>query len=63
MAHWLSWKCGISLHTGRERVRVARKLEALPLVKERFSQGRLSYSKVRALTSLVTVPAMEAELV
>jgi len=49
-AHWLSWQCGESLHTAREKVRVARSLEDLPLIAAAFSEGRLSYSKVRAVT-------------
>ncbi len=63
MAHWLSWKCGVSLHTGRQQVRVARALESLPLVQAGFLAGRLSFSKVRALTRLVMKPELEAELV
>jgi len=53
-AHWLSWKCGDSLHTAREKVRVARRLEELPLVAAAFGQGRLSYSKVRAVPRVAT---------
>ncbi len=53
-AHWLSWKCGESLHTAREKVRVARCLEELPLVAAAFGEGRLSYSKVRAVTRVAT---------
>ncbi len=49
-AHWLSWKCGESLHTAREKVRVARALDDLPLIAESFRAGELSYSKVRAIT-------------
>lgn len=49
-AHWLNWRCGVSLRTGREQVRVARCLEHLPLVRECFLEGRVSYSKVRAVT-------------
>ena len=49
-AHWLSWRCGDSLHTARERVRVARALESLPRLRAAFGQGELSYSKVRAIT-------------
>ncbi len=63
MAHWLSCKCGVSLTTGRDHVRVARGLEALPLVRERFARGQLSYSKARALCRLVALPEMEADLV
>src|SRR4051794_30861472 len=49
-AHWLSWQCGIGLGAGREQVRVARALRGLPAVAAAFADGRLSYSKVRALT-------------
>ena len=31
-AHWLSWKCGLDLGSAREKVRVARALEVLPLI-------------------------------
>jgi len=61
-AHWLSWKCGMSLVTAREKVRVALALEQLPLVTAAFSEGRLSYSKVRAL-SRVANEFNEADLV
>jgi hypothetical protein len=53
-AHWLNWKCGISLPAGREKVRVARKLPELPLISKAMSEGRLSYSKVRAITRIAT---------
>ncbi|MDJ0395778.1 DUF222 domain-containing protein [Rhodococcus sp. G-MC3] len=49
-SHWLSWKAGVSLHTAREHVRVARALVSLPLIAEAFAHGRVSYSKVRAIT-------------
>jgi Domain of unknown function (DUF222)/HNH endonuclease len=63
MAHWLSWKCALSIRTGREHVRIARDLERLPRVVAEFAAGRLSYSKVRALTRLVVAPETEADLV
>jgi Domain of unknown function (DUF222)/HNH endonuclease len=53
-AHWLSWRCGISIHASRERVRVARALEQLPRLSEAFGTGRISYSKVRAVTRVAT---------
>jgi hypothetical protein len=53
-AHWLNWKCGISLVAGREKVRVARKLPELPLISKAMSEGRLSYSKLRAITRIAT---------
>jgi len=49
-AHWLSRKCGMTSSVARERVRVAAALAELPLIRAAFEQGRLSYSKVRALT-------------
>jgi hypothetical protein len=53
-AHWLNWKCGMSMGSARERVRVARALPALPTISEAFSKGRVSYSKVRAMTRVAT---------
>ena len=49
-AHWLNWQCGIDLGAAREKVRVARALEALPLISDAFGNGEVSYSKVRAMT-------------
>ncbi len=62
VAHWLSWHCGLDMRSAREKVRVAHALEDLPLVTEEFAAGRLSYSKVRAITRVAT-PANEEELV
>jgi hypothetical protein len=41
-AHWLNWKCGISLGAAREKVRVARALEQLPGVAAAMAAGQLS---------------------
>lgn len=60
-AHWLHWRCGLDMGAAREKVRVARALERLPLVGAAMASGELSYSKVRALTR-VACPANEAEL-
>jgi len=60
-AHWLSWRCGMSLTTAREHVRVARALRSLPATAQTFAAGRLSYSKVRAIARVAT-PHTEAEL-
>ena len=57
-AHWLNWKCGIALGAAREKVRVARSLEKLPLIDASFASGEISYSKVRAMTRVAT-PANE----
>ena len=54
-AHWLNWQCGISPGAAREKVRTARALESLPKISAAFGEGRLSYSKVRALTRGATV--------
>lgn len=61
-AHWLNWRCGISLRTARDHVRVARRLEELPLVQAKFADGELSYSKVRAISKVAT-PETEETLV
>ncbi|MCE7883444.1 MAG: DUF222 domain-containing protein, partial [Actinobacteria bacterium ATB1] len=61
-AHWLNWRCGISLVTAREQVRVGRALEDLPQIREAFGQGRLSYSKVRALVRVATAANEEVLL-
>jgi len=53
-AHWLNWKCGIGLGAAREKVRVARALETLPLINAAFASGEVSYSKVRAMTRIAT---------
>lgn len=61
-AHWLNWKCGIGLGAAREKVRVATALMALPNISEAFRNGRLSYSKVRAMTRVATPENEEALL-
>ncbi len=61
-AHWLSWRCSLGLSTAREHVRVARRLTQLPLVRESFARGELSYCKVRAITRIATAE-IEAQLV
>ncbi|MDS1112834.1 DUF222 domain-containing protein [Gordonia westfalica] len=62
LAHWLSWKAGIAPRTAHEQVRVAKALRELPVIRQHFSEGRLTYSKVRALTRVAT-PLREKELV
>ena len=60
-SHWLTLRCGISSRTAREHVKVARQLDDLPAVRTAFSEGRVSYSKVRAVCRVAT-PATEAFL-
>jgi hypothetical protein len=62
VAHWLSWHCGLDMRAAREKVRVAHALTGLPVVRGEFAAGRLSYSKVRAITRVAT-PANEEALV
>ena len=52
-AEWLAWRCGVSLSAAREKVRTAQALRSLPSIGAAFAEGRLSYSKVRALTRVV----------
>jgi len=61
-AHWLNWKCGISIGAAREKVRVAKALPKLPQISDAFSQGKISYSKVRAMTRVATRENEEALL-
>lgn len=58
-AAWVSWRCGLSLVAARDRVRVARRLQELPLVRASFARGELTYSKVRALTRIGDVSREE----
>lgn len=49
-AEWLAWSCGITPSTAREKVRTAHALRNLPAIAAAFAEGRLTYSKARALT-------------
>ena len=60
-AHWLNWKCGITLGAAREKVRVAHALEKLPKIAAAMERGELSYYKVRELTR-VAAPETEDTL-
>src|SRR5216117_1444521 len=60
-AEWLSWRVGLDPGPARERVRVARALETIPLLAGALAQGELSYAKVRALTRVAT-PETEERL-
>jgi hypothetical protein len=61
-AFWLNWHCGISVRTGQDQVRVGRALLDYPRISEALCSGRLSYSKVRAITRVVT-PETETTLI
>ena len=49
-AHWLNFKCGMGFGTAREHLRVASALPTLPKISAEFAEGKLSFSKVRAMT-------------
>ncbi len=51
-AHWLSWRAGMSLRTATEHLRVAHALQNVPEISAAFAAGRISYSKVRAITRI-----------
>jgi len=58
-AHFISWRCSIAPRAARDHVRVAHRLEELPLIRAAFAEGRLSYSKVRALVRVENVEREE----
>ncbi|HXV92864.1 MAG TPA: DUF222 domain-containing protein, partial [Pseudonocardia sp.] len=62
-AHWLSWRAGMSLRTATEHVRVAHALARLPQVRAAFAAGRISYSKVRAITRIAGPERPDSERV
>ena len=49
-AEWLAWRSDIGLSAAREQVRTAHALRSLPAISAAFAEGRLTYTKVRALT-------------
>jgi hypothetical protein len=49
-AHWLNWKCGIALGAAREKLRTAHALVGLPRIAGAMAEGKISFSKVRAMT-------------
>src|SRR5437762_1244413 len=61
-AQSLNGQSGIGKGAAREKVRVARSLEALPEISAAFASGEFSYSKVRAMTRVATA-ANESVLV
>ncbi len=62
MAGWLSWKCAMSPAAAKDHVRVARCLERLPHLADRFARGEVSYSQARAISRVATA-ATEEQLV
>ena len=60
-AEWLGWRAGLAPGAAREHVRVARALADLPKLSDAMRIGRVSYSKVRAITRVAT-PESEDDL-
>ena len=60
-AQWLSWRAGLSPGAAREHARVARALGGLPKLSDAMRRGKVSYSKVRAVTRVAT-PENEEDL-
>lgn len=53
-AHWLNVYCGIGMVAAREKVRIAHALRELPQINAAFGEGRITYSKVRAMARVAT---------
>ena len=49
-AAWLAWRCSLTPRQAREHERIGRALAELPLAREAFARGEISYAKVAALT-------------
>lgn len=62
LAQYLSWKAGVSLRAAQDHARVAQALESLPHTADALAEGRLSYSKARAITRMAT-PDTDEDLV
>jgi hypothetical protein len=54
-AEWLHYRCDLSMNASREKVRVAHALKTLPSIAAAFASGKLSYSKVRAMTRVAGI--------
>ena len=61
-AAWLAWRIGLTPGVAREKVRVARKLAALPATDEQLRLGQISYWKTRALTRVATAESEQTLL-
>jgi hypothetical protein len=54
-AHWVAAAVDVEVCTAREWLRIARALDVFGVIDAAFGDGRLSYSKVRALTRVATL--------
>jgi hypothetical protein len=60
LAQWVSARFGLRHSTAAQLVRVARRLEDLPRLRERFAAGDLSLDQVDAISKLATPDTEEA---
>ena len=60
-AEWLGWRTGLAPGAAREHVRMARALADLRKLSDAMRRGKVSYSKMRAVT-LVATPETEDDL-
>ena len=49
---WLAWRLGMGSKAASERVRVARALRDLPVLRATYERGEVSFTQVRAVTRL-----------
>jgi hypothetical protein len=60
LAQWVSARFGLRHSTAAQLVRVARRLQDLPLLRERLAAGELSLDQVDAISKLATADTEEA---
>jgi hypothetical protein len=60
LVQWCSARFGLRHSTAAQLVRVARRLQDLPLLRERFAAGELSLDQVDAISKLATPDTEEA---
>ena len=60
LPEWVSARFGLRHSTAAQLVRVARRLEFLPLLRSRFAAGELSLDQVDAISKLATAETEEA---
>jgi hypothetical protein len=60
LVQWVSARFGLRHSTAAQLVRVARRLQDLPLLREKFAEGALSLDQVDAISKLATLETEEA---
>jgi len=59
LVQWVSARFGLRHSTAAQLVRVARRLQDLPLLREKFAEGALSLDQVDAISKLATLETEE----